>query len=198
MIAKNALLLLFTIILLSGCKPPATTGRTSTDGTIRLTEERIGQPPVHAATLANAHTLTGKVIHIVDGDTLDILTAEKTTVRLRLHGVDCPERGQAFGTVAKQFTAEKCAGAVVVAEVAQAEKSQERPVVEVKLPNGDNLGRELVRAGLAWEEPRFSNDPTLKALEAEARTARRGLWADKAPVPPWEFRNAPKEKHKRN
>lgn len=198
MIEKNALILLAAVVLLSGCTPPATTGRASSDGTIRLTEERIGHPPVHAATLANEHTLTGKVIHIVDGDTLDILTADKTTVRLRLHGVDCPERGQAFGTVAKTYTASKCAGTVVSADVVATEKSFGRPVVEVTLPNGANLNRELVRAGLAWQEPRFSSDPTLKALEAEARTARRGLWADKAPVPPWEFRKNTKEDHKRN
>lgn len=143
------------------------------------------------ALAAGAGDLRGRVVGIVDGDTLDLLTAEKQTIRLRLHGIDCPERGQAYGAAAKTYTAAKCAGAAVLASVVSTDRNG-RSVADVSLPNGESLNRELVRAGLAWWEPRFSKDKTLEALEAEARAARRGLWADldtKAPpVRPSEYR----------
>jgi hypothetical protein len=56
------------------------------------------------------------------------------------------------------------------------------------LPDGTNLSRELVRAGLAWWYCKYSTDPILAALELEAYGARRGLWSDPNPIPPWELR----------
>ena len=64
-----------------------------------------------------------------------------------------------------------------------------RQVAEVILPDGRNLNEEVVRAGLAWWFVRYARrDQVFGNLEAEARAARRGLWADTAPVAPWEFR----------
>jgi hypothetical protein len=69
-----------------------------------------------------------------------------------------------------------------------------RLVGEVLLPDGRSLNRELVRTGLAWwYRPYAPNDPTLAQLEAEARTAKRGLWADAQPVPPWQWRKGDRE-----
>ena len=63
-----------------------------------------------------------------------------------------------------------------------------RIVGEVILPDGKNLNQELVNAGLAWWYRKYSNDETLGELEEEARKAKRGLWNDPNPIPPWEFR----------
>ena len=64
-----------------------------------------------------------------------------------------------------------------------------RTVAEIILPDGRNLNRELVRAGLAWWYQRYArHEPVLAELEVEARAAQRGLWADRNPIPPWEFR----------
>ncbi len=64
-----------------------------------------------------------------------------------------------------------------------------RQVAEIILPGGRNLNQEIVRAGLAWWYRQYArHDKELERLEAEARAAKRGLWADKAPVPPWDFR----------
>ena len=66
-----------------------------------------------------------------------------------------------------------------------------RTLAEVTLPDGKSFNQEIVRSGYAWWFRRYSNDEVLKQLEEEARTAKRGLWADEAPLPPWEFRHPP-------
>jgi len=60
---------------------------------------------------------------------------------------------------------------------------------EVILPDGRTLNRELVKAGLAWWYQRYSEDESLGRLEAEARAAKRGLWTEPNPIPPWQFRS---------
>ena len=144
------------------------------------------------AASANAEELRGRVVGIVDGDTLDLLTAGKETVRLRLHGIDAPEAGQAYGTAAKAYTASRAAGADVVAQVVSRDRWG-RAVVDVALANGESLNRALVGRGLAWWAVEYApQDKELERLEAEARAARRGLWADlntaRPPVRPQDFR----------
>ena len=129
----------------------------------------------------------GKVVAIADGDTVTVLDGT-TQVRVRLRGVDCPEKRQAFGTRAKQFTSDLVFGKEVTVKPKERDRYG-RVVAEIVLPDGRILNQELVRAGLAWWYRRYEpNDETLRALEKEARAARRGLWADPNPVPPWEFR----------
>ena len=143
-----------------------------------------------------ADELRGKVVGIVDGDTVDLLTPDRRTVRLRFHGVDAPEDGQAYGAAAKAYTGRKCAGVAVVAQVVDLDRYG-RTVADVKLANGESLNHDLVQAGFAWWMPEYSKDKTLDALEAEARAAHRGLWADldtsKPPVRPSEYRNGKKK-----
>jgi endonuclease YncB( thermonuclease family) len=136
--------------------------------------------------------LRGRVVGVVDGDTLDLLTAGRQTIRLRLHGIDSPERGQPYGTAAKEYTARLSFGSNVMARIVDLDRNG-RSVADVTLADGRNLNRALVEAGLAWWDPRFApQDKTLEALEAEARAARRGLWADldtaAPPVRPREYR----------
>ncbi len=108
--------------------------------------------------------------------------------KIRLHGIDCPEKRQAFGNRAKQFTSKLVFGETVTVEVVDRDRYG-RTVADVLLPDGRSLNRELVRAGFAWWYRRYApDDETLKQLEHEARAARRGLWADAEPVPPWEWR----------
>ncbi len=124
---------------------------------------------------------------VSDGDTITVLTKGKGE-RIRLHGIDCPEKRQAFGKRAKQFTSRLVYGkTVTVRDLGQDRYG--RTVGEVLLPDGRVLNHELVRAGFAWWYRRYApEDETLKQLEAEAGDAKRGLWADAEPVPPWEWR----------
>ncbi len=107
--------------------------------------------------------------------------------RIRLHGIDCPEKRQAFGKRAKQFTSTLVFGNTVTVQVLDRDRYG-RTVGVVLLPDGRSLNHELVRAGLAWMYRRYTNDQSLSDLEEEARVARRGLWADPHAVPPWEWR----------
>ncbi len=108
--------------------------------------------------------------------------------RIRLHGIDCPEKRQPFGNRAKQFASALVFGKTVTVNVLDVDRYG-RTVGEVILPDGQVLNHELVRAGLAWWYRRYApDDDTLAQLEADARAAKRGLWADAEPVPPWEWR----------
>ena len=105
-----------------------------------------------------------------------------------MSGIDCPEKGQTFGKKAKQFTSTLVYGKDVMIHVLSKDR-RGRTVADVLLPDGTNVSRALLRAGLAWWYRQYSKDESLGALEQEARQAKRGLWADLNPVPPWEIRH---------
>jgi endonuclease YncB( thermonuclease family) len=130
-------------------------------------------------------TFTGKVVAIHDGDTISVLRGRET-VRLRLEGIDTPELGQAFGRAAKQFTAELAFGREATVTTHYRDRF-DRPVARVRL-GGEDLSLALVRAGMAWHFTRYSSDRELATVEREARAARRGLWAEPNPTPPWLWR----------
>lgn len=129
------------------------------------------------------------VIGISDGDTIKVLQ-DSVSKRIRLWGIDCPEMKQAFGTRAKQFTGDLAFGKTVTLRVHDVDRYG-RQVAEIILPDGRNLNHELVKAGYAWWYRQYAkHDTELERLELEAKGAKRGLWADKDPTPPWEFRKA--------
>ncbi len=103
-------------------------------------------------------------------------------------GALTPESKQPWGTRAKQLTGDLAFGKVVTVRVRDIDRYK-RLVAEIILPDGRNLNQELVRAGMAWWYRQFAKrDTVLPALEQEARSAKRGLWSDPAPVQPWEWR----------
>jgi endonuclease YncB( thermonuclease family) len=127
-----------------------------------------------------------KVIGITDGDTIKILQNNQE-YKVRLSEIDCPERKQPFHTQAKNLTSKLAFGKNVTITNGGFDRYK-RLLAEVRLPDGKSLNQELVRAGMAWEYKQYSKNPIYAQLESEARQAKRGLWADKEPVPPWEFR----------
>lgn len=133
-----------------------------------------------------ADTFSGRVVAVTDGDTIKVMHQGRAE-RVRLQEIDCPEKHQAFGKRAKQFTAALVMGKEVTVIAEKADRYG-RTLGYVILPDGRNLNRELVKAGLAWWYRHYSSDSSLGELEAEARAAKRGLWRDPQPVPPWEFR----------
>jgi len=128
----------------------------------------------------------GLVVKVIDGDTFDMKSGTEK-IRVRLFGIDAPERGQAFNVKAKEFTASLIAGKEVRVIVHDQDRYG-RSVADVYGTDGQHVNAEIVKAGFAWHFTRYSNDPELAVLEHEARQARRGLWKEKNPVPPWEFR----------
>ena len=141
---------------------------------------------------AQAETLLGKVIHVQDGDSITVLDDTRTQHKIRLTGIDAPERRQAFGNVAKESLAEQVAGQSVAVEWDKVDRYG-RKVGKVLLGGLDsNLVQ--VKRGLAWHYKKYEREQSpadrqsYAVAEAEARAAKLGLWRDAAPLPPWHFR----------
>lgn len=129
----------------------------------------------------------GRVIKVADGDTITILTEDFSQIKVRLHGIDCPERKQDFGNKAKLFTSELAFGKVVT--ITDLDKDRYgRTIGIVGLPDGRILNRELLKAGLAWHYKKYDNAADWANLELEARKRKIGIWSMKNPVAPWEQR----------
>jgi endonuclease YncB( thermonuclease family) len=128
----------------------------------------------------------GIVVGITDGDTLTVMK-ESTPLKVHLNGIDAPESSQAFGQRAKQFLSEICYNQTVHILVRDIDRYG-RSVADISLPSGSIVNQMLVQAGFAWHYKAYSKDTVLEALEMAARTAKAGLWADKDPIPPWNYR----------
>jgi micrococcal nuclease len=150
-------------------------------GWFALREERAPAPA-----LAPGSQLSGKVVGVHDGDTITVLTARKVQVKVRLEGIDAPEAKQAFGARAK----EELSALVFSKQVIVREAGTERygRVVGRVFCGGFDVNELMVGRGFAWRYAQFSQDPKLIEAERYARQMRRGLWSDRAPVPPWEWR----------
>jgi len=147
--------------------------------------------------LAAADTLSGRVVRVVDGDTLVLLVSGHDQERIRLAGIDCPERGQAFGTKAKEALARLAAGKDVTVEWGKRDRYGR--IVGKVIADGEDVNLALVREGMCWWYRKYAHEQTpadrvlYEDAEAKAREKRLGLWRDSKPVPPWEWR---KERHR--
>jgi endonuclease YncB( thermonuclease family) len=147
-----------------------------------------------AATSARAEHWQGTVVSVADGDTLTLLDASKTTHRIRLDGIDAPERKQAFGQRARQSLAALAHGREAVADCPKKDRYG-RAVCRVTV-NGVDVGLEQVRRGLAWHYVRYAHEQPPETrldysrAEQQARSERSGLWSSPSPVPPWDYRRA--------
>ena len=135
---------------------------------------------------AQAETLEGHVVKIADGDTLTLLTSSNEQVKIRLAGIDTPERKQPFGNKAKQALANLAFQKQALIEVEA--KDRYGRTVGVVFVDGLNVNAELVKQGMAWVYRKYTDDKRLYTLESEAKQAKRGLWLDENPIPPWEWR----------
>lgn len=139
----------------------------------------------------------GRVTMVRDGDTVEVRSGDRD-IRVRVYGIDTPERGQPWAAKAKRFTADLVGNRDVVLRV-RAKDKYDRTVAEVILPDGRNLSEEILRVGLAWHYDYHSRNADWHRLMEEARAAGRGLWADEKrceglaecptrPVSPRDFR----------
>jgi len=141
---------------------------------------------------AAAEFFEGRVVAVFDGDTIAVLVGHEQR-RVRLSGIDTPERGQPWAENAQQALARRVFGKQVRVNDVGTDRYG-RTVGEVYADNVC-VGCELVREGNAWVYRKYSDDPVLYELEAQARAARRGLWSlpEAERVPPWEWRHASHE-----
>jgi micrococcal nuclease len=136
---------------------------------------------------APANTLSGVVVAVHDGDTFT-LQSRGSLYKVRLSDIDAPEMGQVFGKQARQFTEDRVLGHQVRVNVALVDV-HDRRVGEVIVDDGWVLNEELVHAGLAWHyRVNPIRNERLQRLEHDAFSKKLGLWVEKEPLPPWEFR----------
>ncbi len=139
------------------------------------------------AASAHAADFSGHVVAIIDGDTIEVLHNTHPE-RVRLSGIDCPEKGQAYGQQAKQAASALVFGKDVILQTHGKDKYG-RTLGDVFLLDGTNVNHTLVKDGWCWWYRKYApGDTVLEGLETEARKGRKGLWADLRPVPPWEWR----------
>jgi micrococcal nuclease len=142
------------------------------------------------------YEITGQVVKITDGDTLTVLDESKTQHKIRLAGIDAPEKGQAFGTKARENLAAKAFRQTVRVEVIDVDRYR-REVGRIFL--GERfINMEMVADGFAWRYVQYDKPGEFTAAEDDAREHSRGLWADRNPMPPWEWRKAKRQASKSN
>jgi len=139
-----------------------------------------------AGTFACGQEFTAKVVGIDDGDSIKLLTGDKTEIRVRLLGIDAPEWKQPYRDAAKQSLSDLIFGKTVRVQPT-GEDRYHRVTANVFIDRVW-VNYVQVRRGLAWHYVRYSTDKGLAAAELTARTERLGLWQEPQPTPPWEWR----------
>lgn len=139
---------------------------------------------------APATAWPGRIVAVLDGDTIDVEPSEGGQhIRVRLYGIDAPEKRQTGGESAKGFVFGFLYHSVDVAEQDKSPDRYGRVVAIIHLPDGDTLQAAILRAGFAWVWPRYcKNCQSWQELHDDARVSRRGLWAAPNPMAPWLWR----------
>ena len=174
--------LLLTCILSMACSSSAPT----TSG--------ISLPYIrHTRNVPTPIVFQGRVVGVQDGDTITVLDSSNQDHRIRLQGIDAPEKAQAFGTKSGQNLSQAVFNRVVTIEWSKHDRYG-RIVGKVMIDGGD-ICLEQVRVGMAWHYKDYQDEQTLEdqklyaEAEESARSAKIGLWIDPDPIPPWDFRH---------
>lgn len=143
-------------------------------------------------TPAHAELLTGRVVGVADGDTITVLDSNNTQHKVRLAGIDAPEKKQPFGQVSKQSLSDLVFNRTVQVDWSKQDRYQ-RIIGKVWIGDLDaNL--EQIKRGLAWHYTKYQNEQPIEdrlaypRAEAGVRDAKRGLWSEPNPTPPWDWR----------
>jgi endonuclease YncB( thermonuclease family) len=141
---------------------------------------------------ALAELTEGRVVAVADGDTITLLGVSKTQHKIRIAGIDAPEKAQPFGQRSKQSLSALAFGQQARADCYKQDRYG-REVCTVFV-DGKDVGLAQLDAGLAWWFRRYANEQAPKqrleyeSAEDRAAADRVGLWQDENPVPPWERR----------
>jgi len=135
---------------------------------------------------AHPGTQSGTVVKIIDGDTFDLLTGENKTIRVRMNGIDCPERRQAFYKVCKDALASYIFKEKVQLKTTGLDRNKR--MIAIVYCNGKNINLAMIKNGYAWHYKKYSADSSFAKAEKQARIGKKGLWKMNNPLPPWKFR----------
>jgi len=147
-------------------------------------------------TSREARILTGRVVKVSDGDTVTVLEerdGDKTQVKVRLDGIDAPEKSQPFGDYCRKNLAAKVAGKEISVRVRKLDRYG-RSIGNIQSKDGGSVNLQQVKEGCAWFYRQYAREhergerELYEAAEAKARAEKVGLWKDKEPEAPWEYR----------
>ena len=141
-----------------------------------------------APCIGQSDELRGRVVGVADGDTLTVLDAWRQQIKVRLAEIDAPEKAQPYGQRSKQALSGLCYGREAIVDHTGRDRYG-RTIGRVRC-GGVDANAEQIKRGMAWVYDRYATDKRLYPMQAEAQADRRGLWADAAPVPPWEWRKS--------
>ena len=143
-----------------------------------------------AAQPQEGDTILGKCVGVTDADTISLLV-DKSVYKIRLSGIDAPERGQEYGSKATQALASKVKGKQLTVDVAGYDKY--RRMLGKLMLDGESVEFWLVRNGWAWQFVKYDQSEELRLAQKLAKDEGVGLWAGEAhgskPMPPWEYRD---------
>jgi len=145
---------------------------------------------INYSSVESYRSVIGKVVKIVDGDTFDILTSNNSTIRIRMNGIDCPERKQDYYQVCKDALGDYIFGKEVSLIIYGTDRYK-RTIAEVYIGSED-INLKMITNGYAWHYKKYSSDAKMALAEKEARIQKYGLWAMINPVAPWDFRTKKK------
>lgn len=140
-----------------------------------------------------AETLTGRIIGISDGDTLTLLDAEHTPHKIRISGIDAPEKQQPFGEKAKSSLSALAYNRSAKADCRKIDRYRRN--ICIVLIEGRDIGLEQIKSGMAWWYQQYAKEqPRQERIDYEhaeslAKLRRHGLWNSTNPTPPWEWRH---------
>jgi endonuclease YncB( thermonuclease family) len=144
---------------------------------------------------ADSRGFPGRVVGVTDGDTVTVLDGNRNRIKIRVAGIDAPEKQQPFGEKSKRHLSD-CAFGRDADVIGDKRDRYNRTVAKI-IVDGNDCGLVQISAGLAWHYKKYEREQSAAdresyaTAETAARDAKTGLWADKAPpVPPWEWRAA--------
>ena len=178
------------ITLATGCEAP-----TAADPPPALPPTTAPAPPaavVYGKTIEERYP--AKVVRIVDGDTLVVLNDANEQIKIRLEGIDTPEKGQPFGTKAKDMLGDLTFGKT--ATVAVTGQDWFGRTLGYIIADGVNANAAMIENGMAWHYVKYNKDEELAALQQQTQAVGLGLWADANPVAPWDWRAQKREEAK--
>jgi len=142
----------------------------------------------NSTSLEKGITVSGKVISIIDGDTYDALLESNKTIRVRMEGIDAPEKGMPFYQKSKNHLSSLCFSKQVKIKIIGVD-NYERILAYTYSEDGKELSQEMIEAGYAWHFKKYNSDATLSNMEIKARDLKKGLWSEENPMSPWTNRS---------
>lgn len=145
--------------------------------------------------LLSAQALKGKAVSIADGDTFTLLVNGNEQVKIRIDGIDASEKKQDFGNRAKEYLSGMIWGKELIVKISKKDKWR-RSIGKVSTLEIQDVGLEMIKAGLAWQYRDYNKDESYAEAERLARENKKGLWIYKNPIRPQDFRKDHRNKNK--